>query len=281
LIRRLVKMTPFEPQNPLESALVKAAEDPAARPQFLRLLLESQVLIEVVGPRPKTVNGRTTASAQIQVKGIHFNGRPCIPFFTSDARLPPGTAYLLLRSKELFQMMQGQNFVVNPGSAYGKDFFANEITQMLDGTAFLPEQKLVVPNKAQWLIAETTDYPTELVAALCRFYSTKPQVKRAWIAHYQNAENTEGEGSLIVALELSDVGALETQAGEGAIKTQVQLSTSSIRSRFISKRARSAGKDNRLTTCDHRMEPERLDRRRSTTSLLAPFNASLQNASPG
>src|ERR1700733_14013728 len=66
-------MTSFEPKNPLESALKKAADDPAVRPQFLRLLLESKVLIEAVGPRPKTANGMTTEAAQIQVKGIHFN----------------------------------------------------------------------------------------------------------------------------------------------------------------------------------------------------------------
>jgi hypothetical protein len=210
-------MTSFEPKNPLESALKKAADDPAVRPQFLRLLLESKVLIEAVGPRPKTANGMTTEAAQIQVKGIHFNGRPCIPFFTSDARLPAGTPYLLLGCKELFQMMKGQNFVMNPGAAFGKEFFANEIAQMLDGTAFLPEQKITISNATQWLIAEPSDYPIELVAALCRFYATKPQVQRAWIAHYQNAENTEGQGSLIVALDLKDVGALETLVGEGTM----------------------------------------------------------------
>jgi hypothetical protein len=159
----------------------------------------------------------TTEAVQIQVKGIHFNGRPCILFFTSDARLPAGIDYVLLGAKELFQMMQGQNFVMNPGAAYGKEFGANEITQLLDGTAFLPEQKLTVPNAAQWLITEPADYPTELVAALSRFYATKPQVKRAWIAHYQNAENTEGQGSLIVALDLNHAGALETLAGEGTM----------------------------------------------------------------
>ena len=217
-------MNAFEPNNPLESALMKAAEDPAARPQFLRLMLESRVLIEAVGPRPKTKNGMTTESVQMQVKGIHFNGRHCIPFFTSDARLPAGTPYLLLGCKELFHMMKGQNFVMNPGAQYGKEFFANEITQMLDGTAFLPEQKIVVPNKSEWLIAEPTDYPTELVAALSRFYATRPQVKRAWIAHYRNAENTEGQGSLIVALDLNEDAAMQSLAGEGGmlVKSYVQ-----------------------------------------------------------
>jgi hypothetical protein len=210
-------MTSFEPQNPLESALMKAAQDPAARPQFLRVLLESKVLIEAVGPRPKTVKGMTTETAQIQVKGIHFNGRPCIPFFTSDARLPAGTPYVLLGCKELFHMMRGRTFVMNPGAPYGKEFFADEITQLLDGTAFLPEQKLVVPNEAEWLIVEPTDYPDELVAALSRFYATKPQVKRAWIAHYQNAPSTEGQGSLLVALDLSDAKAIEGLAGEGTL----------------------------------------------------------------
>ena len=35
--------------------------------------------------------------------------------------------------------------------------------------------------------------------------------------HYQNAENTEGQGSLIVALDLNDAGALEALAGEGTM----------------------------------------------------------------
>jgi hypothetical protein len=52
--------TSFEPQNPFESAFIKAADDPAARPYFLCLLLKSRVLIEAIGPKSPTVDGRIT-----------------------------------------------------------------------------------------------------------------------------------------------------------------------------------------------------------------------------
>ena len=210
---RASKLSTFHPQNPLESALIKAATDPAAQPHFLRLLLDSQVHIEAVGPKPRTVNGET----QLQVKAIHFNGHPCIPFFTSAVRVPAGTSYHTLRTRDLFKMMQGHRFVVNPGAAYGKEFFPDEVAKLLDDSAFQPQQKLVVSDASKWVIAEPLDYPADLVAALSRFYASKPHVKRAWIAHYQNAENTEGQGSLIVALELKNASDLESLAGEGSL----------------------------------------------------------------
>jgi SseB protein C-terminal domain len=55
------------------------------------------------------------------------------------------------------------------------------------------------------------------VVALSRFYATKLQVKRAWIAHYHTADSAQGQGRLLVALDLKDASTLEALAGEGSI----------------------------------------------------------------
>jgi hypothetical protein len=97
----------FEPANLLEMALKKAADDPASRPQFFAELLESKVLIVSAGEKPRIVNGVVPENTKLTIAHIEFGGRSCIPFFSSEARLPPGTEYLALETQE---RDMGKNF---------------------------------------------------------------------------------------------------------------------------------------------------------------------------
>lgn len=205
----------FEPTNLLEIALKKAVGDPASRPQFFAELLESKVLIVSAGEKPRIVNGVVPENTKLTIVHIEFGGRSCIPFFSSEARLPPGTEYLALDAKALFQMTRGAYLVMNPGTGYGKEFFPDEIARLLDGSVFAPTEQYVAQKPMQVMIGQPSEYPKELVAALSRLYSGIAEVRRAWVAFYHNPER-EKEGGLLIGLDV-DAGDMERIAGQTGI----------------------------------------------------------------
>jgi hypothetical protein len=206
----------FVPANLLEIALRDAATDPAARPRFFKELLESKVLIVPVGENPKIVDGVIQQDTKIRLANIEINGRLCVPFFTAECRLPPGTGYLMLDARAFFEMTRGANLVMNPGAAYGKEFFPEEVGHLLDGTVFDPKERFVAKKDTQVLIGQPADYPAELVKALARLYSQKSEVRRAWLAFYHNPER-DTEGGLLIALELTDPAAFDRISGESGM----------------------------------------------------------------
>jgi hypothetical protein len=206
----------FEPANLLEIALKKAADDPAGRPLFFRELLDSKVLIIPAGEKPQIINGVVPQNSKINIANIEFGGRPCVPFFTSEARLAPGTDYLVLDAKALFEITRGAYLVMNPGIAYGKEFYPDEVARLLDGTIFAPRERYVAQKAMPVTIGEPKDYPSELVDALVRLYSGKPVVKRAWVGFYHNPER-DAEGGLLVAIDLTDPNQMERISGESGI----------------------------------------------------------------
>ena len=205
----------FEPANLLEIALKKAAGDPAACPQFFGELLDSKVLIVPAGEKPRLVNGVTPEDTKIEITRIVVGGRDCIPFFSSEVRLPAGTAYLSLDARALFQMTRGAYLVMNPGAAYGKEFFPDEVSRLLDGSIFEPRERYVAQKPMQVMIGQPSEYPEELVAALSRLYSGIPEVRRAWVAFYQNPERDK-EGGLLIGLDV-DAGDMDRIMGKAGI----------------------------------------------------------------
>jgi hypothetical protein len=206
----------FVPMNLLEAALKKAAVDVAARPTFLRELLESKVMIVPAGEKPRIVGGVATENTKISLGTVQIGERRSVPFFTSEARMPAGTEYLLLDARALFEMTRGSYLVMNPGAAYGKEFFPDEIARLLDGKAFEPQERYVAQKATRVMIGQPSDYPRELVAALSRLYAERPAVKRAWIAFYHNPER-DPEGGLLIGLDVPSVTDMDRISGESGI----------------------------------------------------------------
>jgi hypothetical protein len=79
---------PFEPQNALERSLIQAASDPAHRPQLYKDLAQSDLFIIQEGPLSER-SGRTVLKENqtIQVRHMDWNGKTCIPVFSSLPRL--------------------------------------------------------------------------------------------------------------------------------------------------------------------------------------------------
>ena len=206
----------FQSNNALETSLIKAATDAAARPQFLRDLLDATVFIESVGEKPAVVGGELVAGSKISIANIQYNGRTSVPFYTSPARLPVGTEYLGLGAKALFEITRGAYLILNPGLNYGKEFFPEEVAGLLNGSAFRPQDQHVMQKSTQVLIGHPKDYPQELVDALSRLYRQRPAVKRAWIGYYHNPERGP-DGGLLLAVDVADAKDMDWISAESGI----------------------------------------------------------------
>lgn len=209
------------PQNELERALFSAATDAAARPSFYKVLAESDVLILYVGDPPPITNGVVTEATNLSLPNIEIQGCMHIPFFSSEARLPPGSNFLGIRALDLFKFTEGSHLVLNPGSDFGKLFVPSEISEILDGSLFIPKDTVTIKKGAEQLIGQPKDYPTDFVKALERFFSGEPSVTSAFLAQHFIA-GTHTEPALLVAVSAPEKDFERVAAGIGIIARETK-----------------------------------------------------------
>lgn len=209
----------FEPVNELERSLIKAAEDPAHRPQFYKDFVASDIFIVQHGTQPPKSHGRVTLDEgmKLQIANIEFKGKPHIPIFSSLPRLQSTitgeVAYLGINALDFLKMTQGSPLILNPGSDFGKEITSEEAGSIVDGSIWRPNERYVQQKEAQVLIGQPKNYPNELIEALTRLFKSKKQVKRAWVAHFFNPERDEKPHTL-VAIDAGDgFEAVSAEAG--------------------------------------------------------------------
>lgn len=217
----------FDPQNDLERSLMRAAEDPAHRPQFYKDLVKSDILIIQHGEHPPEKEERVTLKEgeTIQIENMEFQGKPHIPIFSSVPRLQAvitgEVAYLGMNALDFLKMTMGSALILNPGSDYGKEITPQEAASIIDGSIWQPTETYVTEKETRVLIGQPANYPNELVEALTRFFKTRKQVKRAWVAHFSNPDRDEKPHTLI-ALEVSE-GLEEVISEAGIVARDVNI----------------------------------------------------------
>jgi len=164
----------FIPENELERALVRAVKEPAAGPDFYRLLLESRLL--VLG----TAEGQEGATEEFSLApGSRLNlvtglkdGHQYLPVFSSVARMQDfvkqESKYLSIRGRDLLDLTRGAPVILNPASEYGKELTAEQVGQLLG------------PSQLRNVVSDTP-YPAPLVEALTRVFVAHPDVDAAWM----------------------------------------------------------------------------------------------------
>ena len=175
---------PFIAENDLERALVKAAKEPAAVPEFYRLLLDSKLL--VMG----TAEGMDAASEEFSlsaggklnlVPGVK-NGAKYLPVFSSLPRMQEfvtqGTPYLSLRGRDILNITRGKPVILNPASEYGKELSAQEALWLLDG-----------PGAGIAHYSTDEERPAALVDMMTSVFKTHPDVSAAWMVKVGSDEN--------------------------------------------------------------------------------------------
>jgi hypothetical protein len=119
----------------LEELLAAAAADSTQAPAFLRVLLESMVLVPGI-PNPNDPTGQSINLNEL----TNPAGQKAQPFYTSEERLNDTVAavpgfqprYFTLPCRDLWEMTRGAILILNPHSAAGKEFLAAEIANILD-----------------------------------------------------------------------------------------------------------------------------------------------------
>ncbi len=144
--------------NVLEIGLELAAAEPAHRPEFFRLLLESTIFI--LGSSEQMDEGSVTlkANTQVQIKNrVKPDGSSVIPFFSSlralQLAIKSDEPYIALPARTFFQITRGAELILNPRSEYGKEFTLAEVEALLsEGVSQLAEQRVVEKDvKAAYL----------------------------------------------------------------------------------------------------------------------------------
>lgn len=188
---------------------MKAATEPAHRAQFYRDFLESEIFILPVGDLPEVHNGVLEAESKLSLQHIEVNGKTVLPFFTSLPRLQSvideEREFIKLGVRAFLEMTKGAPLLLNPGSDYGKEFFPDEVSRLLDGTIFQPSERHVVEQDTQIMLGHPAKYPTQLVESLQRLYPKQPKVRAAYLAQCFNPSRDEEPGLLV---------ALDTAAGD-------------------------------------------------------------------
>jgi hypothetical protein len=127
----------FEPENALESALVRATTEAGARPEFYRLLMASNLIVagDAGRPLPPGATLKLRATDRFRLAFASQGGRSFHPVFSSTSRLehfaPQGLQHFRLLGRDLFATARGAHFVLNPGSQFGKELSPDELAYWL------------------------------------------------------------------------------------------------------------------------------------------------------
>jgi len=206
---------PFEPENVLEQLLLLAATDENARPAFYQALLQEEILM-ILAPMEGIAEGevKLAEGQEIQLQILN-DGK--LPIFSSVPRLTDGgiengpVSYVRLPGHAFFNMVQGQDCVLNPFSPAGKLLPKDELAALLAGQLTGPLSP--AGGDAQVLLSQPAEQPTALVEAMKEWCATQPHIQAAYLANMQLADNPEVPRLLLAFISTSPDPAFMQELG--------------------------------------------------------------------
>jgi len=171
----------FLPENDLERSQMRAAEDPAARAPFLETLLDAELAFALIDG----------GAEGYQVPELEEGGDVFVPIFTSEKRVQPmfGEDKVMVVKQTLRQILEqveGANFVLNPGSDFGRELFDEDIKAMLAGdfekAAESDEGFEGDEPSLPTAVGRPSPMPAHLITPLVRMFGAMKEVKAAHIA---------------------------------------------------------------------------------------------------
>ncbi|MBZ8143382.1 endopeptidase IV, partial [Rubrivivax gelatinosus] len=213
----------MQTDDTLERALREAATDPARRPAFFELLLQSTVFVvgRSEGPAGEALLAPGEGVAlQEWRKG---DGTSVIPFFTTLKGLqratPRDVPYLAMAARGLFELTRGATLTLDPMSVYGKEFAPDEVAALLRMGADAPMDERVLDREVRVTIGQPAQLPTEMLEALRRHFSGNAQVRAAYLALMRNPADGEDPRFVVGIAGDGDVRSTFKAAGAVVEKT--------------------------------------------------------------
>lgn len=211
--------------NELERLLKLAVSEAAHRPAFFRELLESTVYILGDGEQVQQ-EGNITLDADTPVNIQHWekqDGSSVVPFFSSLRLLQQAVEdeqpFIAMPARVLFEITQGAELFLNPKAEYGKEFYPEEVAQLLANGGVSKPVEHYIDKDSQILLGQPEMYPAAMVDALTTLFSQRKPVRRAFLALMHDRALDE-KPNLLVGVEVdgdaAEIDALIQEAGSVA-----------------------------------------------------------------
>jgi len=221
----------FEPQNEFEKSFLLAAKNPAYRPQFYKDLANSDIYMISEGTLSAEKERVVISKGEnIKLRKIEYNGKLYIPVFSSPQRikqvLKAKIGYIAMNSIELFKITKGSDLFLNYGSEICKEFTADEIESIIDGSIWKQGKSFTVEKDTNVEIGQPANYPAGLTAALSDYFSGIKSVKCAYVALMRLPE-TEERPHTLIGVEC-DGGWNEIVSGASVVMKDINIPDSPV-----------------------------------------------------
>jgi hypothetical protein len=210
-------------ENRLEALLALSTDEPAHRPKFYRVLLESEVYVISDMERENEGQWYLTADDALSILTISVAGKdPIIPFFSSIGELTRfvdfDARWISINARQLFMLTKGATLVLNPQSKYSKPFYPPMIEALLTTGIHHTSRHTTTQSQAGVRIRPPDPYPAKMVDSLIIFFAARPEVATACVALKQGPHDQRPH--LLVGIDAQgDVAQIIQEAGSVALDT--------------------------------------------------------------
>ena len=205
----------FEPQNALETSLMEAGRSQAHLSKFMRDFLAAKVIFISRGrPGAGEPVREIRPRERLDIPHIKFEDELHIPVFSSLARVREFVA-APVRARRMdvpsfVKLTRRTPLLLNPGSAFGKQFLTWELEAMLDGTLWEMEGEKDDDAEAQQAINEShvrqdETPPPETIRTITNVLADLDNVKQAYWAVNHDPDAPFGPHAMLAVEADGDV----------------------------------------------------------------------------
>lgn len=199
---KVTTLPTYNSNTPLVTAIEQAKEDARYLPGLYLRLLSEEILVLVDKSADK---GFYTSNFNSNVSILKLP-QDRIPVFTSPKYIYEGGAitteveYMKVKAASFFEMTVGSDIVINPFSKSALHLTANQLIHILGHSFFIgiPQVGALENNPKE--LKPLTLAPTLFIQALTAYFTTLPEIERAYIATSLD-KTIESKPHYIIALE--------------------------------------------------------------------------------